>query len=399
MSNASTNEEGNNITPVTPNTNSRPDGSANEAPKMVSNVEKTNKSDDSFDWGQLKPSRLYQDWRTLQIGNQPLPDPPDYVDDSNFKKFYRLPLKHKIQVLKHTFSESIDLYKTYVTWYVDQELSDKKVKEILKKDEEILAEIDRKAKERKEMNDPDSIAASKELEDTIETALKVYRENIAQVKDIKSAVSTAIDNQDTIKTFAAKKLETVGMIIRDFMSGYKEGKEIGVVDALRDDGFVGDILRSVKEKDFDGVKSKVESKVGSVMKEYSEFDPAVSKAETLAEDSLMGKFVNMRDKIDTKIDSVVKEYKEFDETSSRAQSATENGLLGKFVNISDKVDAKVDSVVKEYKEFDEASSKAQAISESEMLKKFVTIKEQIDEKVDSVVKEYKEYTEHKDSRK
>ncbi len=364
------------------------------SPNITSIEENNEKNDSFFDWNQLKPSRLYRDWRTLQIGNQPLPNPPDYVDDSSFSIFSRLSFQHKMQVLKHTISESMELYKIHVQWYVDQDLSDRKVKEILVKDDEILSEIDRKVRERKEKSDPDSDQASKELDETIDAALKVYNENMKQVKDIKSAVSTVMDNKENIKTFAAKKLETVAMIIGDFMSGYKEGKEAGVVDALRDDGFVSDILRSIKDKDFDGIKSKVESKVGSVVKEYKEFDPAASKAETIAEDSLVGKIVNIKDKIDTKVDSIVKEYKEFDESSSRAQATTENGLLGKFVNITDKVDAKVNSVVKEYKDFDETNSKAETAAENSIFKKFVTIKEEIDENVKSVVKEYKEFDKH-----
>lgn len=382
---------------ITPTGTITPAESAQEENKAESilNGDVNNKNDDVFfDWNQLKPSRLYRDWRTLQIGNQPLPNPPDYVDDSNFSSFYRLSYQRKMQVLKHTFSETMELYKIHAKWYVDQDLSNAKVKEILVKDDEIMAEIDRKIREHKQKSDPNSDLDSKELDATIDAALKVYKENMKQVKDMKSAVATVMDNRENIKTFAAKKLETVAMIISDFMAGYKEGKEAGVVDALRDDGFVGDILRAIKEKDFDGIKSKVEAKVGSVVKEYKEFDPAASKAETIAEDSLVGKIVNIKDKIDTQVDSIMKEYQEFDESRSRAQASAENGLVGKLVNMTDKVDAKVDSVVKEYKDFDETNSKNETVAENIFFKKFVAIKEGIDGDVRGVAKEYEEFDKH-----
>jgi hypothetical protein len=63
-------------------------------------------------------------------------------------------------------------------------------------------------------------------------------EDVKKIGSVEEAVKLAMDNKGEVEKVAVDRMEVMGDAIREFMVGYREGKEAGIKEAIEDDQFI-----------------------------------------------------------------------------------------------------------------------------------------------------------------
>jgi hypothetical protein len=157
-----------------------------------------------------------KDWKELQEAMKPIPDNDDPKKIINEKKsFFQLDWKS----MKKVLVDSKDLY--YLT------LTDKDAAIKVIQDDEIYIKLRKEAKEKstKEQTDFDDNDFRKNVEDIIKDFKSKH-------KDV--SMNSIIDKKKQVSEMATDRLEVMGTALREFMEGYREGKETSMKQTLED---------------------------------------------------------------------------------------------------------------------------------------------------------------------
>lgn len=119
----------------------------------------------------------------------------------------------------------------------------------LTRDEELLKAAEEAAAAAARLNDPTSgnRSSSDMIQPKIDVAglLEQLRErnpqlfeDVKKIGSVEDAVKVAMDNKGEVEKVAVDRMEVMGDAIREFMVGYREGKEAGFKEASEDDQLI-----------------------------------------------------------------------------------------------------------------------------------------------------------------
>jgi hypothetical protein len=156
-----------------------------------------------------------KDWKEMQEAMKPIPDTTDTLKATTKKSIFQLDWNTTMKVL----TESKDLYYKTLT---DRDAAIKVIN-----DDDLFIKLRREAQEKsiKEHNDFDENDFRKNVDELI----KEFKLNH---KDL--SMNSILDNKKQVSELATDRLEVMGIALREFMDGYREGRDTSMKQTMDD---------------------------------------------------------------------------------------------------------------------------------------------------------------------
>ena len=167
---------------------------------------------------------IYEEWKLNQKVNQPMPDPEGLPRSPRLSEIlWQSPMNH--------FRAMRDAFVLYKKTLFDPEAAVREASI----DDEFIRRATEKWSESGKTEAGASVVEKKDFDEIMEKVRAMYPEGLP--KDLSGAVKELGSRKEDIKEVAVDRLEVMAEAIKEFMSGYREGKEESIkeVDAVTDE--------------------------------------------------------------------------------------------------------------------------------------------------------------------
>ena len=160
-------------------------------------------------------NNFIKDWKEMQEAMKPIPDTNETLKSNPPKSIFQLDWS----ITKKILTESKDLYY--------QTLTDRDAAIKIIEDDDLFIKLRKEAQEKsiKEHNDFDDNNFRKNVDDLI----KEFKLNH---KDV--SMNSIFDKKKQVNEIATDRLEVMGIALREFMDGYREGRDISMKQTMED---------------------------------------------------------------------------------------------------------------------------------------------------------------------